>query len=266
MLVSNRYKTLFCYVPKVACSNWKRVFLILEGHFNTTAEVNESYVHNLELEIDSLRNYPKMEVDLMLQTYKKVVFVREPMERILSAYLNKFAHDNEDRKYHHKYGIDIIQKYRKNFTGEVTDELYTTFNEFVQYLIDLEPLHEKRDEHWNLQYNLCSPYIINYDFIGKYGNLKSDAARALEFMGASDVITFPATTKLKPKGQQTKALMKKFYSLITEEEFNQLLKVYDKDYETFEFYKPSYLEVIGQLSSKARWNKTKDIASRFRGE
>ncbi|KAL9973227.1 hypothetical protein ACROYT_G019649 [Oculina patagonica] len=261
VLVSNRYKTLFCYVPKVACSNWKRVFLVLEGHFNTTAEIDYSFVHNLTLEaMNSLIYYPKIEIDRMLQSYKKIVFVREPMERILSAYVNKFAHDAENRKYHHKYGIDIIQKYRKNFTGEVTDEQYTTFNEFVKYLIDLQP-YEKRNEHWNLQYNLCSPNIINYDFIGKYDTLKSDAARALELMGASDVVTFPDNGKPKPEGQETKTLMKTFYSLISELEFNQLQEGYDKDYETFGFYKPSYREIIGQLSSEAWGNKTKDVTA-----
>lgn len=193
----------------------------------------------------------------MLQTYKKIVFVREPMERILSAYLNKFAEDKENRKYHHRYGMAIIQKYRKNFTEEVTDEQYTSFTEFVKYLIDLQP-YEKHDEHWNLQYNLCSPNIINYDFIGKYETLKSDAARALEFMSANDVIAFPDTGKVKPDGRETKTLMKTYYSMISEEEFNQLLKVYDKDYETFGFRKPSYQEVIGQLGSKAWGNKIKD--------
>ena len=33
--------------------------------------------------------------------------------------------------------------------------------------------------------------MINYDFIGKCDTLKSDAARALELLGASDVAMFP---------------------------------------------------------------------------
>ena len=134
----------------------------------------------------------------MLQTYKKIACVREPMERLVSAYQNKFAQDYEDRSFHHKFGKDIIKKYRKNFTGEVTDEHYTKFSEFVKYLIDLPP-NKERNEHWKRQHKLCSPCVINYDFVGKYDTLKSDAARALEIMGASDVVTFPENRK-KPEG------------------------------------------------------------------
>lgn len=244
ILVSSRYKALFCYVPKVACSNWKSVFLVLQGYFNTT-EINRPLVHRMSLR-GTLRRYSKSRVVHMLQTYKKVAFVREPMERIVSAYQNKFAQDYEGRKYHQKFGKSIIMKYRKNFTGEVTDEHYTKFNEFVQYLIDLPP-NEDRNEHWERQHKLCSPCMINYDFIGKYDTLKSDAARALELMGASDVVTFPEKRK-KPQGSlDTTALMKTFFSMISEEEFVQLRDAYNEDYEIFGFHKPTYSEVIGSL-------------------
>ena len=142
----------------------------------------------------------------MLQTFKTIAFVREPMERIVSAYQNKFAQDYEGRTYHHKYGKSIM-KFRKHFTGEVTDEHYTKFNEFVQYFID-RPSNKNRNEHWERQYKLCSSCVINYDFIGKYNSLKSDAASSLEFMGASDAVTFPEKRKKPPEGLDTKALMK----------------------------------------------------------
>ena len=88
--------------------------------------------------------------------------------------------------------------------------------------------------------------MINYDFIGKYDTLKSDAARALELMGASDVITFPEKRKKPLEGLDTKALMKTYFS-ISEEKFLQLRHAYDEDYEIFELHKPTYLEVIGSV-------------------
>lgn len=242
VLVSKRYKTLFCYVPKVACTNWKRTLLVLEEYFNTT-KVDGFLVHH-EGFLDALEHYFSSEVDRMLQTYKKIAFVRDPMERLVSAYQNKFAQDYEDRKFHHKFGKGIIKKYRENFTGEVTDEHYTEFNEFVKYLIDLPP-DKERNEHWEQQHKICSPCVINYDFVGKYDTLKSDAARALQIMGASDVVTFPVYKK--PEGPETKALMKTLFSTISEEEFIQLRNAYDKDYEIFGFHKPTYLEVIGSV-------------------
>ena len=89
--------------------------------------------------------------------------------------------------------------------------------------------------------------MINYDFIGKHNSLKSDAARALEFMGASDVVTFPEKRKKPPEGLDAKALMKTYFSMISEEKFFQLRHAYDEDYEIFGFHKPTYSEVIGSV-------------------
>ena len=85
--------------------------------------------------------------------------------------------------------------------------------------------------------------MINYDFIGKYkyGTLKSDAARALELTGASDVATFPEKLKKPLEGLDTKALMKTFFSMISEEKFLQLRHAYDG------FHKPTYSEVLGSV-------------------
>ena len=187
-----------------------------------------------------LQEYSHKKVDHMLKTYKKIAFVREPMERLLSAYRDKFAYDY-GRDFHHRYGAKIIKKYRKNFTGEVTNKHHVTFNEFVKYVIDLRP-RDKHDEHWDLQCNLCSPCDINYDFIGKYDTLKSDAALALQLMGADKVVTFP-DFGARPAGKRTKTKMKAFFSRISEDEFMRLEKIYEKDYKVFGFDKPNYPKV-----------------------
>lgn len=73
--------------------------------------------------------------------------------------------------------------------------------------------------------------------------MTSDAARALEFMGASEVVTFPDLEK-RPEGLETKQLMKKFYSQISEQEFTRLGKMYAMDFKVLGYRKPIYSEVI----------------------
>ena len=245
ILVSNRYNTLLCYIPKAACSNWKRVFLVLNGHYNTTDEIERIVAHRTPL-LDTLDKYPKEEITHKLKTYKKIAFVRDPLQRIISAYRNKFEYDYQ-KQFHHRFGINIIKKYRKNLTREITDEDYITFNEFVKYLLDLGP-KGSRDVHWREQVDLCSLCSTNYDFIGKFETLESDADRVLGIMGAKGVISFPKLEK-RPKGLETKLLMKKFYSQISEQEFKRLVKMYEMDFELLEYSTPSYSEVTGKSAN-----------------
>ena len=98
-----------------------------------------------------------------LETYTKILFVREPMERMVSAYRDKF--ENPNKYYHNLFGKPIISKYRANPSAEA---LKTgdgvTFKEFVQYLLDVHrPVG--MDIHWDQANNLCHPCLLDYDFI-----------------------------------------------------------------------------------------------------
>ena len=42
LIVNDKYKVIYCYIPKVACSQWKRVFLALENRTNVTDVHSES--------------------------------------------------------------------------------------------------------------------------------------------------------------------------------------------------------------------------------
>ena len=76
IIVNEKFKILFCYIPKIACTQWKTVMV--------RAQLNRSepayWIHD-ERNFKFLSSYPQDKAERMLRTYFKFVFVREPFER-----------------------------------------------------------------------------------------------------------------------------------------------------------------------------------------
>ncbi|XP_061095476.1 carbohydrate sulfotransferase 14 [Conger conger] len=181
VLVSEEHRFLFCYVPKVACSNWKRILKVLSGALQS---VSEPLKMDHKSDLLFLSDLQPEQIRYRLQHYFKFLFVRHPMERLLSAYRNKFG---EIAAYQRKYGAEIVRRYRKNPGQAAGDDV--TFTEFVRYLLDEDV--ERMNEHWMPVYNLCQPCAINYDFIGSYERLQEDAGYVLQRVGAPPAVQFP---------------------------------------------------------------------------
>lgn len=185
VLVNDRYRFLYCYVPKVACSNWKRVLKVLSGALES---VDASVKMNHQSDLLFLSSLKPEEIRYRLKHYFKFMFVREPTERLLSAYRNKFG---EIKSYQKRYGVEIVKRYRKGASREAPvkgDDV--TFAEFVRYLLDEDV--ERMNEHWMPMYNLCQPCAVSYDFIGSHEHLESDAEMVLRRVGAPPHVRFPA--------------------------------------------------------------------------
>ncbi|KAM6394506.1 carbohydrate sulfotransferase 14 [Pluvialis apricaria] len=181
LLVSDKYRFLYCYVPKVACSNWKRILKVLDGALESV-DVKLKMDHKSDLVF--LADMKPDEISYRLKNYYKFLFVRNPMERLLSAYRNKFG---EIKEYQQKYGVEIVRRYRKNGGNSAGDDV--TFSEFLRYLLDEEA--ERMNEHWMPIYNLCQPCAVRYDFIGSYERLNADADYVLQQVQSPSFVRFP---------------------------------------------------------------------------
>uniref|UniRef100_A0A8C6WSK1 Carbohydrate sulfotransferase n=1 Tax=Neogobius melanostomus TaxID=47308 RepID=A0A8C6WSK1_9GOBI len=175
LVVDEEHELIYCYVPKVACTNWKRVMMVLTGH-----PVERGHVPS---NLKTLNQYSIAEINHRLKSYFKFLFVREPFERLVSAYRNKFTL-KYNASFHKRFGTRIIRRYRKNATQEALangDDVI--FREFVEYLVD--PGTQRSDgplnEHWQTAYQLCHPCHIHYDLVGKYESLEDDANYILRY-------------------------------------------------------------------------------------
>ena len=193
---------------------------------------------------------PKFNVDDVEQYFSKsyrFTFVREPFERFLSAYKDKFiARRPVDRPLLKNYGSKILQHYRPMVSQQSLKALDDiTFSEFVEYIIK-EGVHEGFDRHWNTYEEQCNPCVIKYHFVGRYEFLAEDGNYMLENAGENR-IRFP---KEKPFNTRTELL--DYYSQIPLEWILQLGCIYRSNFEMFGYPFPGPLEPLFQNATKTR--------------
>lgn len=227
IIVSEKYKFLYCYIPKVACSNWKRVVMVLEG-------ISDNFVKDHPHGMKYLSEYSSKEIDYKLQNYFKFTIVRNPLERLLSAYRNKFGEVEDIMK---TYGAKIKKKYSKSNTkqedypGKIPGD-DVSFEEFIRFLLDHDT-NENMNEHWAPMNILCQPCAVKYDYIGSYDNLYEDSEEILRHIDAPENLHFPARQSFySPASLSTTAY---YYSLVNNTYLQHLYARYSNDFTLFSY-------------------------------
>lgn len=178
-----------------------------------------------------LHHFKDQELMDRVKNYYKVILVRHPLVRLLSAYRNKFVEPNT--VYRETVGTKIIKKYRANATehslGHGNDVKY---EEFVQFLIDLELSHGNFDQHWAPYDNICDPCNIKYDYVMKLETIDTDLGyiRNKIYKGSPDATLPPAYQK--PTEHE---MLKQYYSNITQEQLKNLTDLYINDFTMYGF-------------------------------
>uniref|UniRef100_A0A3B4B9F0 Carbohydrate sulfotransferase n=1 Tax=Periophthalmus magnuspinnatus TaxID=409849 RepID=A0A3B4B9F0_9GOBI len=234
--VEDRHHLLYCEVPKSGCSNWKRVLMVLNGKARTTLDIPHDKAHYAN-KLRRLENYDRASIAKRLATYTKILFVREPFERLVSAFRDKF--ENPNSYYHPVFGRPIISKYRVNATRTaLRTGAGVTFREFVRYLLDIKrPVG--MDIHWEPVTQLCSPCLMRYNFIGKFENLEKEANFLLRNINAPTNLTFPDLKDRNPLAERTSArITQQYFAQLNAVERQKVYDFYYMDYLMFDYPKP----------------------------
>ena len=173
-LLLEEYKIIFCYLPKVACTSFKCFFRKILGHKDwldaarAHAEPPESDIPRLsDLDVSTAREM------LADSAWKKIVFVRNPYTRIVSAYINKFMEcDSQFLDIYRRVALGIYAKIGEDAVAD-GDPRQLTLDQFVKYL-GMERDDLAMDDHWIPQSTIALPGQISYDFIGRFENLSLD--------------------------------------------------------------------------------------------
>ncbi|XP_037621640.1 carbohydrate sulfotransferase 12-like isoform X1 [Sebastes umbrosus] len=262
LIVDDTHQIIYCYVPKVACTNWKRVMVVLSqslispssGKPYTDPEaVPPDIVHNSSLHLTFAkfwRHYGSLSRHLMalkLQHYTKFLFVRDPFVRLISAFRNKFGRPNED--FYKQFGSVMLRRFG-NVSGSLPETaaeafaagIKPTFQQFITYLLDPETERESIfNEHWrqvfvshSSVYRLCHPCQVKYDFVGRLETLETDAEHLLKLLEVDHLLRFPSGAR----NRTAASWERDWFAQIPIEMRRELYRLYEPDFELFGYPKP----------------------------
>ncbi|XP_077061040.1 carbohydrate sulfotransferase 12-like [Siphateles boraxobius] len=256
LIVDDHHGVIYCFVPKVACTNWKRVMIVLSQNLKPAngapyldpLDIPLPVIHNhtVHKTLNKLwRRYGRFSRPLMhhkLKNYTKFLFVRDPFVRLISAFRNKFA--VPDEYFYTEYASTMLQRYANissppdSAQEAFAADIRPSFTHFIQYLLD--PLTEKENpfnEHWQQMYRLCHPCQIDYDFVGKLETLDDDTKHLLRILGLDNHIHFPP-------GYENRTgvdWLRDWFASISIADRRKLYNLYETDFKLFEYEKPETL-------------------------
>ena len=245
--MSDKFKVLYCFVPKIACTTWKRIILLLNGK-------NFTKVHRVIM--PNLFAFSADGVKRRLREYTKILIVRNPHERLLSAYNEKFQNNKTDvfQKYFgpimRKQNFKLLKKkFNLNNTSDTRKSLKRaaknktalglSFQEFIRYVGNFNnDLKRQGEAHWREIYRLCSPCDIHYDFIGKLETMNVDGKYILSHIGANNLLHI-LDTKPHATNSSSENKVQAAFRQVTEEDVVRFEKRFKMDMELFGYQRPT---------------------------
>lgn len=192
-IVVPEYKLVFFTIPKVGCSEFKKLFRGIMGIKDWRSD-NHTILHNPKFNgLWYLYDYSPQDANTIMTdpSWTRAMFVRDPRKRLVSAYLDKAVRS---------HGVFLQRQCCGRFALNGNSELETalncsgyranqepndkrtpiTLNEFLQQFI---PACD--DEHWRPQrLRVEERYWPFMNFVGHMERAELDAKRLLQRVGA----------------------------------------------------------------------------------
>ncbi|XP_066934768.1 carbohydrate sulfotransferase 11-like [Clytia hemisphaerica] len=233
LMYSRKQKIMYCHIPKVACSTWKKIMAYFLGLLKSPwKDVTLAELYGFD--IPSFQTASNLTINQIKsnKNYYSFMFARHPYDRLFSAYRNKFL-DPVNLGYLKHYGPMIISmdvnplSHRKR-----SDGLYRiTFEQFVKFVIKAGP---DFDDHWRPQTRICHICDLKYKYLGKFETMENDANYIFKTLNES--LKFPKMAEYKLKTTQ---ILKKYYTELPKPLMTQIFEFYRNDFDAFG-YDPNY--------------------------
>ena len=202
----------------------------------------------------SLMNVNKETCDQYVNNFYKFVVVRHPLDRLVSAYMDKVhkyplkglkntePHYNWLRKKIYQYVHP--DEYRKWYDKNGSLEIEISFVDFISYWLGTQGA--QKDEHLIPIVDVCAPCHVRYHYYGNFETYEQDAAVLVQKVGATMGNLRRGFHILNPL--ETSTIATELYQELSQEQRIQVLEVLSKDidfyYHLFPYKKDSHKHIL----------------------
>jgi hypothetical protein len=225
-MVSLQHRYLWNIIPKVACVTTTITLREFEGIPHRGEELWD------DPEVLHLRNFDTDEIADMLTSpdWCRFCFVRNPYDRLFSAYKSKIADPDGDPWY-----LPAQEEIREAFGYPARNGKrvgIVSFRDFVRFL---QGGGWRYDNHWCVQAGKLKLDLIGYDFIGRFETFQRDFRDVLSNLGAPPDVVASAE---KVHGQTAKICLPAAYD---RDLADAVYDLYREDFETFAYDRDSWM-------------------------
>lgn len=225
-LVDQKHKFVFFMNPKTGTMSWRGIFAILSKQRNNVSEKDAGSIWTKMTAFVRANDTVRKAI---IASHFKFVFVRDPFDRLQSAYRNKILSakstmDIPVRRY-------IQRTVPKNKTKPSLQPV--SISDFVSYILNEVRLGRTLDQHWRPQYLTIAPCTFPYDFIGHYESIAEDSAFVLrKFFPPLTIDMFPKLNA-SPASLKSRQKILQFCEELTSAQIAGLKRLYAPDYMLF---------------------------------
>lgn len=200
-LISMRYRYVFFPISKNANSTLKTIFRSVEmerlgpGH----KVENPHQMFNPPL-ISPYQVGEEFYADVVLQSYYRFAFVRNPYSRLLSCYLDRIIGRSNTRPRR------MFNKAAGNSPGARVE-----FPDFIRVICKQKSF--AMNDHWRDQYSTLLSGNVTFDYIGKFENMRNDLERVFKtVIPDSDLYERVARQNDSPQVTSAQTSVQKYYT------------------------------------------------------
>lgn len=222
-IVVEEYKLLYFYIPKVGCTTWKR--FLVETTTNVTKILRNPEVHIRHYnQLRYMDQYPLSTVNEWLNdpAWTKAIFVRDPKQRFLSAFLDK---GYKKTKKHQIPSICCKRYYKQKDQPALIEECVLNATSSAEGFFGLMQICG--DPHWLPQTTRYTDDIWNHaiNFVGHFEHFYEDS---IDLVNRIDIGGYEKYLNSKPHPTNANERMREFISPELEPKLDEYYKV---DYE-----------------------------------